>query len=910
MQVIIGVSVVLGLGFLALVFEYMRSNTASLREYNIELQVRQEEREKHKPLEAVEWLQHLLGAKQGTIRVTQGRRTQPGLASMRTGQQAKPAHTRNATHSQPALGGEQRPDRVSPVETVIPAAASVMSAPATAAARSGEPPTVPARPAPAPAAGSSEAPAASIRRPSPMEVARPIQTKPIDVPSLVSAAPMAASPIPSGAESNELGNERRPALVLENTSATRPPAGHRSLLAEGRARADQDRTATASNLLATLPMPDWLRKEQEEKAAARARRESSVQKTNELVEVALQRLRSGSSALATASASGPVTAPDGLQDKANSADRAGAAARANVIGSASVMGSVGAGATNIVPSAQSSTASLREPLKETAPASATSQTALDPAAPFLVELSPAGRAGTDQDSAEQVTAKPQLATVHSPQVAVSTAQSPDSFWNYRGLLDQVVAATGERTPQQAPVSEIHSEIHEVAPSGPVAGENAQEQASPVPEPQAPAPELTAVALPKAPAAEIPAHRDAIPELVIVEVAETSNSERLGPAQRHEARGRVLPAAALVRDEMERLDEAERGDDLTDPLHTSNGVMKIATVTMDVPEHPMQDAVDSETEQFEEPLVLLVEESPRQGFTTGIASSAAAEERPQTAGPLESLNAVSMEHFTTDDTPTLSTPVTASFLPQAPAIEKESRLNAESGWSHALPVENASGEANTLISGETEAVQPAAQGPVEETGPSEPDAPTPLEAQPPVIAREDSNGFAADTIAPMEPLSLPGGLHPPAVLDELLKSTAVVNGVVVVIGINDYSLHAEQMGKAAMQEWMASVETMIRSLLGENDFGCRSSEDEFVLVFPGETGTAAQRRLNTISERLWSFQLRSLGAFSVMFSWGAVEIQGETLADATASASERMYQTKRNRKTVSLDSGRSRKAVNL
>lgn len=168
----------------------------------------------------------------------------------------------------------------------------------------------------------------------------------------------------------------------------------------------------------------------------------------------------------------------------------------------------------------------------------------------------------------------------------------------------------------------------------------------------------------------------------------------------------------------------------------------------------------------------------------------------------------------------------------------------------------------------------------------------------------------ETVSPHHELVVPAGFHDRQVLDELLKATEVISGVVVAIGINDYALHSEKMGRSGMQQWMESVEAMIRSLLLDKDFGCHSSEDEFVLVFPDETGAAAQKRLNTISERLWSFQLRSLGAFSVMFSWGAVEIQGETLADAAASASERMYQTKRNRKTISMESGRPRKAVNL
>jgi GGDEF domain-containing protein len=880
LQVIIGVSVVLGLGFLALVFEYMRSNTASLREYNIELQVRQEEREKHKPLEAVEWLQHLLGAKQGTIRVTQGRRAQP--ASMKAGQAV--AQTKTATHARPAqtkpaMDGEQTRDRFSPAETVTPAAVPVTSAPAAAVTRGGEPP-VP-RTAPAPATGSPEAPAASVRRPSPMEVTRPIQTKPLDVPSVISPAPMTAAhttaaSITGGAESNERGSERKPALVLENTTATKPPAGHRSLLAEGRARGDQDRTATASNLLATLPMPEWLRKEQEEKAAARARRESSVQKTNELVEVALQRLRSGSSALAAVPASGAVTTPDGLADKAHSTDKAAidkaaAAARTEASGTASVSGSAGAGTTSVgtttaVPSVQTDTSSLREPLKETQPAA--SPVPVGPVAQIVVELSPADRARTDQGSTEQA---PQIAIDPTPQVAVSKAQTPESFWNYRGLLDQVVAATGERIPQQAAASEIH----EVGSLQPAAEQKAQEEADPVSVPEAP--EVVS-AKPKAVSAETSGNGDGMPELIVVEVAAPVSSDGVGLAQQREIAARALPVAIPAEQETVRV------DDLPEERHRSNGAMEIATVTMDVPEHPMQDAIDSETSRVEEPLVLLVEESPRQVFAMDLGSPT--------------------------DAPILSTPVTASFLPQAPALETESGLLAESGWTHTLPVEGASHEAITLAYGGSEAVQPTKPGLIEETGPTVPDSPSALEAYPSLAAREDSSGFAAEAIAPMENLALPAGFHPPAVLEELLKSTAVVNGVVVVIGINDYSLHSERMGKPAMQEWMVSVEAMIRSLLSEKDFGCRSSEDEFVLVFPGETGIAAQRRLNMISERLWSFQLRSLGAFSVMFSWGAVEIQGETLADATASASERMYQTKRNRKTVSLESGRSRKAVNL
>jgi hypothetical protein len=76
------------------------------------------------------------------------------------------------------------------------------------------------------------------------------------------------------------------------------------------------------------------------------------------------------------------------------------------------------------------------------------------------------------------------------------------------------------------------------------------------------------------------------------------------------------------------------------------------------------------------------------------------------------------------------------------------------------------------------------------------------------------------------------------------------------------------------------------------------------MFPGETGSTAQRRLFQISERLWDYQLRSVGSFSIIFSWGGLEVLSDSPAEAIASARERMYQTRRNRKSpVSIASRR-------
>ncbi len=135
---------------------------------------------------------------------------------------------------------------------------------------------------------------------------------------------------------------------------------------------------------------------------------------------------------------------------------------------------------------------------------------------------------------------------------------------------------------------------------------------------------------------------------------------------------------------------------------------------------------------------------------------------------------------------------------------------------------------------------------------------------------------------------PSGLIQQPVLDQLLESEEPFTGLVVSININDNDSsmwHSPGL--------MQSVASHIATLLRENDFACRTGYDEFVLVCRGEQGAESQRRLNHISERLWDFQLRGLGAASILFSWGAVQAQDQPLAEAIASAAERMRETKRS-----------------
>lgn len=195
----------------------------------------------------------------------------------------------------------------------------------------------------------------------------------------------------------------------------------------------------------------------------------------------------------------------------------------------------------------------------------------------------------------------------------------------------------------------------------------------------------------------------------------------------------------------------------------------------------------------------------------------------------------------------------------------------------------------------------------------PPAPVAETPPPPDPAAELAPQTPVDPDPPLrnvEPaLPLPPGMHEHSVLVSRLSSQEAFCGVVVSIGINDYATLLESNGREAIAGIMASIESMTAGLLRPGvDFGCRSSEDEFILIFPNEQGADAQRRLASVSEKLWSFQLRSVTKTSVLFCWGAVEVQGETLADSVASASERMHQTKRNRKTIALPAKPRRMAV--
>lgn len=186
----------------------------------------------------------------------------------------------------------------------------------------------------------------------------------------------------------------------------------------------------------------------------------------------------------------------------------------------------------------------------------------------------------------------------------------------------------------------------------------------------------------------------------------------------------------------------------------------------------------------------------------------------------------------------------------------------------------------------------------QAAPPSTDVPTPTPPVEPVPAAEQSVPETAEPAAVVEPapITIPSGLHDSATLSALLEANRPFSGVVVSIGINDFEALRERLASGETNtESLAPLNKLITSMLRPGDFASRFQEDDFILLFPGEAGSAAQRRLFQVSEKLWDFQLRSLGQLAVMFSWGGLEVTNEPLSNAVAAARERMYQTRRNRR---------------
>jgi len=190
------------------------------------------------------------------------------------------------------------------------------------------------------------------------------------------------------------------------------------------------------------------------------------------------------------------------------------------------------------------------------------------------------------------------------------------------------------------------------------------------------------------------------------------------------------------------------------------------------------------------------------------------------------------------------------------------------------------------------------------------APEPLLPQP-ETPRPDARGIVVElpvTVHTEPEIEIPGGLRSRDVLDPLLVAPEVYTGLAVSVGVVDYPKLVSEHGKPAVEQVLAALERTLHSVVREQDLLCRTGEDEWLMLCPHELAAPAKRRTTLLSERLWDFQLRSLGGLSIFFSWGAAEGQQEKLAPMVARAREEMEQSRHMRRGAINLAPRSRRRV--
>lgn len=152
-----------------------------------------------------------------------------------------------------------------------------------------------------------------------------------------------------------------------------------------------------------------------------------------------------------------------------------------------------------------------------------------------------------------------------------------------------------------------------------------------------------------------------------------------------------------------------------------------------------------------------------------------------------------------------------------------------------------------------------------------ESPNQAESQPEALAPPAPPTF------PIAELQVPTGHFEVQSLQDLLAAKGAFRGLVVFISVLANGELAP-MECPQFTRLLNSAARTVLSLRREVDFSCRSAENEFVLIYPHETGPTAQRIIARLKERLYDLQLRSLGSFSARFIWGAAE----SAADARLS----------------------------
>lgn len=223
------------------------------------------------------------------------------------------------------------------------------------------------------------------------------------------------------------------------------------------------------------------------------------------------------------------------------------------------------------------------------------------------------------------------------------------------------------------------------------------------------------------------------------------------------------------------------------------------------------------------------------------------------------------------------------------LRREAAL--ESPKEKADTADQTSGSQNTTavdVSLETEA-----EVPVEEVSSREQSASEPAKDEPPVATTPENE-------VPAIPLSLPHGFRDYSELGAAMKNEGTFAGTVVSIAVQSAGPEsAAGANQDSANSLIDGVDEFIESLLTADGFACQSGPNEYIMVLT-ETGSDAQRRLQFISQRLWDYQIRSVGSQSVMFSWGSGETVGGSFSETVESAKEQMQQTRRTRQRAPME----------
>jgi hypothetical protein len=149
--------------------------------------------------------------------------------------------------------------------------------------------------------------------------------------------------------------------------------------------------------------------------------------------------------------------------------------------------------------------------------------------------------------------------------------------------------------------------------------------------------------------------------------------------------------------------------------------------------------------------------------------------------------------------------------------------------------------------------------------------------------------ATNSTTPAQPSApLPSGFQDGFALRRLIEGRQPMSGLVASISVVAQSTDNDE---AATDTIPAPVRSLLESLVGASDFAMQSGAEEYLLIYPGLRGSAAQHRLSEIAQQLSAFEVRSAGQFSVQINWGGEETRSESIDEAIASAVEHTAETR-------------------